>query len=124
MRNPMQPLPFEEKDGKVKLTGPCFLSCGCGNVTARWATISQNLVFRLPQGKPKASRIIHDWIEQQKLTEKYPVLKQHTFGVVVAETENGIETVDIMNGATPKVAEKIGQLIRSHNEYRRNHQDA
>lgn len=120
MRNPMQPLPFEEKDGKVNLTGPCFLSCGCGNVTARWATISQNISFRLPQGKPKASRIIHDWIEQQNLANKYPVLKQHTFGVVVAETDDGVEAVDIMNGATPKVAEKIGLLIRRSNEHRSN----
>ena len=124
MRNPMQPLPFERKEDKVVLTGPCFLSCGCGNVTARWATVCQSLAFGIPQGKPKASRIIHDWIYQEKLEDKHPVLKQHTFGVVVAETENGIEAVDVMNGATPKVAEKIGQLIRSHNEYRRNNQTA
>lgn len=120
MINPMQPLPFKEKNGEVKLLGPVFLSCGCGNVTARWASVAQNITTQIPQGKPKASRIIHNWLTQEGLWEKYPVLKQHTFGVVVAETENGIELVDIMNGATPKVAEKIGELIRRHNEYRRN----
>lgn len=121
MRNPMLPLPLERKEDKICLLGPLFLSCGCGNVVARWATIAQNLAYRIPQGKPKASRIVHDWLTQEGLAAKYPVLKQHTFGAVVAETDKGIELVDIMNGATPKVAEKIGDLVRRSNEYRRNH---
>ena len=97
-----------------------FVVHNCGNVTARWATVCQSLAFGIPQGKPKASRIIHDWMAQEGLWSN-PIFKQHTFGAVVAETENGIETVDIMNGATPKVAEKVGQLIRRHNDYCRNH---
>ena len=124
MRNIVQPLPLVKEEDRIKLAGPIFLSCGCGNVTARWATVAQNISTQLPQGKPKASRIIHDWMTQEGLWGKYPVLKQHTFGVVVAETDNGIEIVDIMNGATPKVAEKIGDLLRRSNEYRRNNQTA
>ena len=115
--NILPPLPFEEKDGKIRLLGPCFLSCGCGNVTARWASVSQNLATRLPQGKPKSSRIIYNWLTQEGMRDKYPVLKQHTFGVVVAETDKGFECVNIMDGAAPKVAEKIGQLLRRHKEY-------
>lgn len=120
MRQPLLPLPFERKEDKILLTGPCFLSCGCGNVTARWATVAQGISTNIPQGKPKASRIIHDWMAQEGLWSN-PIFKQHTFGAVVAETENGIELVNIMDGATPKVTEKIGQLLRRHNEYRRNH---
>lgn len=121
MINPMKPLPFEEKEGKIKLTGPVFLSCGCGNVTARWASVAQNLSTRLPQGKPKASKMIHNWLTQEGLWDKWPELKQHTFGVVIAETADGFEHVNIMDGAALKAAERVGQLIRRHNEYRRNH---
>jgi len=117
-------LPFIQDKDKIRLNGPVFLSCGCGNVIARWASVAQNLSTRIPQGKPKASRIIHDWLTQEGLWDSYPIFKQHTFGVVVAETEEGIECVNIMDGASTKAAEKVGQLIRRHNEYRRNHQTA
>lgn len=117
-------LPFDEKDGKIRLKAPVFLSCGCGNVTARWATVAQNLSRSIAQGKPKSSKIIHNWLTQEDLWNKWPVLKQHTFGIVVAETDDGFEMVDVMNGATPKVAEKIGGLLRRSDEYRRNNQTA
>lgn len=112
----VQQLPFVREDDKVKLTGPVFLSCGCGNVIARWASIQQSLSHKLPQGKPKSSKIITDWINQEGLNEKWPVLKLHNFGIVVAETENGFEMVNIMSGAPTKAAEEIGKLIlRSKN---------
>lgn len=117
-------LPYEEKGGEIRLRGPVFLSCGCGNVTARWATVAQGIATRIPQGKPKSSRIIHDWIQQEKLSDKWPELKCHSFGLVVAQTEQGWERVNIMSGTTQSVIDKIGQLLRSHNEYRRNHQTA
>ena len=111
-------LPFIEEGDKIKLTGPVFLSCGCGNVIARWATIQQNLAHKIPQGKPKASKIIHNWIAQEGL--EWPELKKHTYGIVVGETSNGLEYVDIMGGATNKVAEKVGDLIRRSNEWNGN----
>ena len=114
-------LPFKEEDGKSCLTGVCFLSCGCGNVNARWATIAQNLATRIPQGKPKSSRIINNWLEQNELKKRWPVLKNHQYGIVVAETDQGFEMVDIMSGATSKVIENIASLIRRHNEYISNH---
>lgn len=110
-------LPFSRDGDKVYLSGPVFLSCGCGNVIARWASVAQNLSTRIAQGKPKSSRIISDWITQEGLREKFPALKQHTYGLVVAETENGIEGVNIMDGATMKVAEKVGQLIQRNKEW-------
>ena len=114
-------LPFtRDSENKVTLNGCCLLSCGCGNVIARWANIRQNLVTKIPQGKPKSSRIIYDWIEQNKLLEKWPILKQHQYGIVVGETENGFEMINIMSGATPKVAEQIGSLIRRNKEWTAN----
>lgn len=114
-------LPFVKKeDGVVCLNGCCLLSCGCGNVVARWAGIQQNLSTRLPQGRPKSSRIIFDWIQQKKLDEEYPVLKMKQYGVVVGETANGIEVVDIMKGAPVKVAEEVGSLIRRNKEWTTN----
>jgi hypothetical protein len=109
-------LPFSQDDKKIHLSGPVMLSCGCGNVTARWASVAQNLSARIPQGKPKSSKIIHNWLTQEGLWDKWPELKQHTFGVVVAETENGWEHVNIMDGTTMKVAERVGQLIRRNKE--------
>lgn len=117
-------LPFSQDDKGIHLTGPVMLSCGCGNVVARWASVAQNLATRIPQGKPKSSKIIHNWLIQENLSDKWPELKKHTFGLVVAQTENGWERVNIMDGTTMKVAEKVGQLIKENNEYRRNHQTA
>ena len=114
-------LPFEQVGDKIVLTGPVFLSCGCGNVIARWASVKQNLATRIPEGKPKSSRIIYKWIDQEGLKEKYPVLKQHTYGVVVAHTDRGIEGINIMAGATMKVAEEIAQLIKRNKEYEQQH---
>lgn len=107
-------IPFKEEDGKVKLTGPVFLSCGCGQITARWATLAQQL-SPIPQGKPKSSKIIWKWVQQELPTE--PHLKQHQFGLVVAETEKGFELVDVMAGATPNVIEKINNLIKRNKEW-------
>lgn len=104
-------LPFVREGDKVRLTAPVFLSCGCGSVTAQWASIQQNLATRLPQGKPKSAKIISDWLKQEGLNEKWPVLKQHTFGIVVAETDKGFEMVNIMSGAPTKVAQEVGRLI-------------
>lgn len=114
-------LPFKQEkteDGeKVILTGPVFLSCGCGNVIARWATVQQNLVTKIPQGKPKSSRIINDWLIQNELKKKWDILNAHQYGVVVAETENGLEMVNVMDGATMKVADKVAQLIKRNKEW-------
>ena len=72
-------LPFtRDSENKVTLTGCCLLSCGCGNVIARWANIRQNLVTKIPQGKPKSSRIIYDWIE-------LGVLMQQNFGSIIGQ---------------------------------------
>lgn len=114
-------LPFETIDGKTRLVGPIFLSCGCGNVIARWASVKQNLATKIPEGKPKSSRIINDWLIQEGLKDKFPVLKQHTYGLVIANTTEGIEGVNIMVGATMKTSEQIAQLIQRNKEYEQRH---
>lgn len=108
-------LPFEEVGDRVNLTGPCVLSCGCGNVIARWASLQQQLATKLPHGKPKASKIITKWIQQEELLKKWPELKQHNYGIVVARTDKGIEHVNFMEGTTPSALNKIGDLIRRSN---------
>ena len=107
-------IPFTREGDKILLSGPVFLSCGCAGATARWATVQQNIITRIPHAKPKASRIVYDWLTQEKLREKYPVFNQHQYGVVVAETEKGFEAVSIMEGTTFKTAEKINQLLERH----------
>lgn len=114
-------IPFKQEGDKVILEAPVFLSCGCGSQTARWAAIQQNLVHRIAQVKPKSTKLAKDWMVQEKIADKYPIFNKHQFGLVVAETEEGWEAIDIMGGATLKVAQQIADLIRRHNEYRSNH---
>lgn len=108
-------LPFDKVGDRIFLTGPCLLTCGCGQITARWATLQQQLATKIPQGKPKASKIINEWVAQEGLSERWPELKQHTYGIVVAQTEKGLEKVNIMSGSTPSVLQQIGDLIRRSN---------
>lgn len=104
-------LPFVREGDHIKMTGPVFLSCGCGSVTARWANIQQNLATKLPQGKPKSAKIIDEWLKQEGLYARWPVLKLHTFGVVIVETDKGFEYINVMAGAPVKAAEDIGRLL-------------
>lgn len=105
-------LPFKQEGDKIILTGPCMLSCGCGSITARWATLQSQLVTKIPQGKPKSSKIISDWIKQEGLEARWPELKQHVYGLVVAKTDKGFEKVNIMGGATSSVLNQIGDIVR------------
>lgn len=114
----MEPLPFKEENGKSVLTGVCFLSCGCGNVIARWASVQQSLINRLPQGKPKTSHIINNWLDQNGLKEKWPMLKLHQYGIVVGETAKGFEMVNIMEGTTQSVVDKVAKLIQEDRTWR------
>lgn len=113
--------PFVRWEGKLRLKDVAFFSCGCGNVTARWASIASNFATDIPHIKPKSSRPITEWIRENKLDIKYPEFKLHQYGMVVAETANGIEAVNIMGGSTNGVIEKVSDLIRRHNEYTGNH---
>lgn len=76
--------------------------------------MQQNMAHKLPQGKPKSSKIITEWINQEGLRDKWPELKQHTFGLVVAETPDGFKKVNIMNGATNGVLQQIAQLLEEN----------
>lgn len=117
-------LPFHKEGEKIRLVGPVLLSCGCGGVIARFATLQQNLAARIPQAKPKSNRMVNDWLTQEGLKEKFPILTKHQYGLVVAETENGFEGVNIMGGATMNVVNQIADLIRRSNEYRRSNKTA
>lgn len=114
-------IPFEYAGDKIIITAPCLLTCGCGQVTARWASLQQQIPTKIAQGKPKSSRIINDWIIQEGLTKQWPELKQHTYGLLVAETDRGFEKVNIMAGATPAVLQQIGSLIERSKDVPHNH---
>lgn len=101
-----------------------FVVHNCGGVTARFATLQQNLAARIPQAKPKSNKMVNDWLIQERLKEKFPILTKHQYGLVVAETEKGFEGVNIMGGATMNVVNQIADLIRRSNEYRRSNKTA
>lgn len=116
---------FFKNGDKVELRGPVFLSCGCGGITAKWASVQQNLSTRVQQVRLKANKLAYQFVEQEGLKEKIPELKLHQFGVVIAWTENGIESVNITTGASPNVATKISVLLKRNKEYeQRNNQPA
>lgn len=87
-----------------------FIVHNCGNVNARWATIKQNLATTIPQGKPKSSKIIKEWLEQEEI--EWDILDKHSYGIVVAHTDKGYEYVNIMPNSTTKTVEAIADLIK------------
>lgn len=116
--------PFVKEGEHLKLNGVALFSCGCGGVTARWATIAQNFITNIPRIKPKSSRPITEWMRENGLFDKYPEFKGHTYGMVVAETDKGIEAVNIMGGTTKGVVTKVADLIRRHDAFTSDNQPA
>lgn len=112
---------FFKVGNKVELRGPVFLSCGCGSVTAKWASVQQNLTTRIQQVRLKSNKLAYEFVEQEKLKEKIPELKLHQFGVVIAWTNDGIDFVNISTGASPNVATKISNLLNRNKEYESSH---
>lgn len=98
---------FTNKDGVVVLTEPVLLTCGCGSVVARWATLRQFLPH-IPEVKPKTSKLVVKWIEENDMYNKCPLLKLRTYGVVVSPDGKWIDT---MSGATMKVVEEVKRLL-------------
>ena len=112
---------FFKVGDKVELRGPVFLSCGCGNITAKWASVQQNLSTKIQQVRLKANKLAYQFVEQEKLKDKIPELKLHQFGVVIAWTNEGIDFVNISTGASPNVAAKISNLLNRNKEYESSH---
>lgn len=112
---------FFKVGDKVKLRGPVFLSCGCGSITAKWASVQQNLSTKIQQVRLKANKLAYQFVEQEKLKDRIPDLKLHQFGVVIAWTNEGIDFVNISTGASPNVASKISNLLNRNKEYESSH---
>lgn len=94
-------------DGEpVKLTETVLLSCGCGSVISRWATL-RGFLPAIPEVRPKSFKVAVKWLEENDMYTKCPLLKLRTYGVVV--TPEG-KWVDITGGATMKVVEEIKRL--------------
>lgn len=107
---------FEEKDGKIIMKAPTFFHCGCGSTRARLATVLQyvNISARqLNQITPQASTIAKRYLEQEGLYDEIPLLKNHTFGVLVDNklTDGKHRWVDINAGAATDVAAKFKEIL-------------
>ena len=113
-------LPFEQNEGVVTLTGPVLLGCGCGSVTSRWSIVQGAIETKVAQAKPKASVMVHSWIAQNNLTAKFPVLNKHTYGVVVIPVGKDFEMVNILEGTTNDVIERVKKLLNKFKEMNEN----
>lgn len=106
----------EDKDKKVIMKAPMFFHCGCGSIRARLATVLQyvNISARqLNQINPASSTICKRYIEQENLNKEIPLLKNHTYGVLVDNklTDGKHRWVDINAGAAVDVAEKFKEIL-------------
>lgn len=107
---------FEEKDGHITMLAPTFMHCGCGSVRARLATVLQyvNISARqLNQMNPASSAICKRYLEQEGLNKEIPLLKNHTYGVLVDNklTDGKHRWVDINAGAATDVAKQFREIL-------------
>lgn len=96
---------------------PAVFSCGCGSVTSRLGAILQFVDVRsnqIDQVKPKAMTIAREWLTQEGLYDKCPLLKQHVFGVLISPKG---EWLDLNQGTPQSVAERFKKI---YDEYRNN----
>lgn len=103
---------FEERDGKVKMLAPTFYHCGCGSQRARLATVLQYVKMsarQLNQVNPAASTIAKKYLEQEGYYDEIPLLKQHTYGVLIDNKQH--RWVDINAGASTAVAAKFREIL-------------
>lgn len=107
MRTLTSSAPFLLEGEKTILSRPVFLYCGCAQATARWATVQPQLKKRYQQIRPANLQLAKNWLTDNGLYDKYPMLKQHIFGAVVAPD---MTVVDIMSGATPDIIDRIDSI--------------
>lgn len=107
----------DSKTNKVTMLRPAVFTCGCGSVTARLGSILQFVNIRsnqIDQIRPNAIALAKEWIQQEGLYEKCPLLKQHVFGIFI--TPKG-EWLDLNQGTTQDVAERFRKI---YDEYSNN----
>lgn len=107
---------FIEKDNKIEMTTPTFFRCSCGGITARLSSVLQfvNMSARsLNQAKPASHAIAKRWLEQEHLYEQIPVLKKHTYGVLIDNklTDGKHRWVDVNAGAAIQVAQQFKEIL-------------
>lgn len=107
---------FEEKDGHITMLAPTYMHCGCGSVRARLATVLQyvNISARqLNQINPASSTIAKRYLEQEGLYKEIPLLKKHTYGVLIDNklTDGKHHWVDINAGAAMDVAKRFKEIL-------------
>lgn len=93
-----------------------FVVHNCGSVRARLATVLQyvNISARqLNQITPQASTIAKRYLEQEGLYDEIPLLKNHTFGVLIDNklTNGKHRWVDINAGAATEVARQFKEIL-------------
>lgn len=108
---------FVKEDDHIKMLRPAFFSCGCGSIISRLGSVLQFVNLhsnQLPQIKPNASVIAKEWLKQEGMYDKCPLLNQHVYGVFI--TPDG-KWLDISQGTTQNVAERFKAL---YDEYSNN----
>ena len=93
-----------------------FVVHNCGSIRARLATVLQyvNISARqLNQITPQASTIAKRYLEQEGLYDEIPLLKNHTFGVLIDNklTNGKHRWVDINAGAATEVARQFKEIL-------------
>lgn len=117
--NPISnPFFTRNEDNSITLNTPIFITCGCGTITARLSSVLQfiNMSSRsLNQVKIRQHKICKEWLEQEGLYDKIPLLKQHTFGILISNKKvNGeYKWVDIQSGTTTNVAERFKDILNA-----------
>lgn len=107
----MYPSVFRKED-KIIMLRPAVFTCGCGSITARLGSVLNfaGLSSRtVDQVRPQALKIAKEWLAQEGMYDKCPLLKQHVYGVLI--TPSG-EWLDINQGAANIVGEKFAKMYK------------
>lgn len=101
---------FIKNDGHVTMLRPAFFTCGCGSITSKLGSVLQYCNIKsnqLDQVRTVQSPIAKEWLAQEGLYDKIPLLKQHVYGVLI--TPDG-DWLDISQGAPVNVAERFQKM--------------
>lgn len=106
---------INKETNKIEMVKPILFSCGCGSVTASLASVSQFLATKVTQVRPAHHQIAKDWLKQEDLYEQIPLLKKHTYGVLIDNklTNGKHKWVDLNAGAPIVIAERFKDILES-----------
>lgn len=117
MMNMFQSPNFQkDKSGHITMLAPTFFSCGCGGIQARFSSVMVYLPIsprQVNQAKPHNLQIAKDWLKQEGLYDQIPLLKKHSYGVLIDNklTDGKHEWIDVNQGAATHVAQEFRRIL-------------